>query len=170
MCFNYLIQIRFDFILVILSIPTFISSSFQVVSNLRVLRLARLAKLIRLANMQKQLDAQSDTAEPNTTITLKRLSGLLFDLITPMINNILIVLIIMYMYSIIGMQFFVFGEINKLPDFQLKVLNASALPNATAVEPSLLFADGKYLGRMNFNCFGKWFVNTNFTECQVTNY
>ena len=84
------------------------------------------------------------------------MSGLIFEFVSPMVNNILVVMIVMYMFSLIGMQFFVFNDILQLPPFDLKVINATAAKNATAAEIGSLF--GSNLGRNNFNCFGNAWV------------
>ena len=147
---------QFDFCLVVLGIPAFFDPTFQFVGCFRVLRLARLASLIRAAEIQRALQNAGKGAAPKVTIGLSRLSGLIFEFVSPMINNILVVMIVMYMFSLIGMQFFVFTSILQLPPFDLVVVNETAAKNATAAEIGSLFSST--LGRNNFNCFGNAWV------------
>lgn len=151
-----------DFSLVILSIPTYVSSSFQVTGTLRVLRLARLAKLGQINRLYNQLNPKSGKVSAiKTPINLVRLSGMIFDLASPMLNNIFLVFILMYIYALIGMQFFAqpFAPKYELPPFSLTYRFPADIPtNATAVEIGSIFSAGEYLPRMNFNCFGNAFV------------
>jgi hypothetical protein len=126
-----------------------------------------------------------------------------------MVNNTVLLLILVYIYSLIGMQFFASPNAPpyNLTPFSLTVLHPQHLPNATAVginsaciymylhiciyiyiyiyihiyiyiyiyifmytytcvyiymyihiDVGSLFAAGRYLPRMNFNCFGNAFV------------
>ena len=151
-----------DFSLVILSIPTYASSSFQVTGTLRILRLARLAKLGQMDRLENQLNPTAGKiSKIRTRIDLGRLSGMIFDLTSPMINNIMLLFILMYIYAIVGMQFFASPNAPRyeLADFSLKYRFPLGTPtNATAVDVGSIFSAGIYLHRMNFNCFGNAIV------------
>ena len=151
-----------DFSLVILSIPTYADSSYQVTGTLRILRLARLAKLGQINRLQNQLNpTDGKISKIKTRIDIGRLSGMIFDLTSPMINNIMLVFILMYIYAIVGMQFFASPNAPQyeLPAFSLNYRFPMGTPtNATAVDIGSIFSAGIYLHRMNFNCFGNAFV------------
>jgi Ion transport protein len=146
-----------DFTLVILSIPTFFDPSFQVLGVLRIFRLARLARSGQITRLYNQLNTAGAQKALKTPITLGRLSAMIFDLFTPMLNNVLMVVVLIYIYALVGMQFFAkfHADPYTLPAFSLKYQNPLSIPgNATAVEVAGIFSAGQYLSRMNFNCFG----------------
>lgn len=150
-----------DFTLVVLSIPTFFDSSFQVLGALRILRLARLARTGQITRLYNQLNTAGQQKAPKTPIDLGRLSAMIFDLLTPMINNTILIVVLMYIYALIGMQFFASANASPylLPPFSLTLVNPLVPVNGTtAVQISGIFSAGQYLPRMNFNCFGNAFV------------
>jgi Ion transport protein len=150
-----------DFTLVILSIPTFFDSSFQVLGALRILRLARLARSGQINRLYNQLNSEGTQKAPKIPIDLGRLSAMIFDMLSPMSNNIVLILVLMYIYSLIGMQFFASpgAAPYDLPPFNLTPRNPGEVAaNTTATEINRIFSAGQYLPRMNFNCFGNAFV------------
>jgi ABC-type polysaccharide/polyol phosphate export permease len=126
--------------------------------------LARLAKLAQITRLQKQLNQDAAGAKQEalkTSINLSRLAGMLSDLMNPMINNIVLVLIIMYIYALIGMQFFAAPNAAPydLPPFNLTlIVPYGTVQNTTAEDLGTFFYAGRYLKRMNFNVFGNAFV------------
>jgi hypothetical protein len=148
-----------DFILVIASLPVYTNSNYTFINNFRIIRLARLIRLIRIARMQQvvrdqQTRAKGHIAVPNPVIGLTGLLGVASDLFAPAANLFACMMILMYLFALLGMQFFVRPDHLLDPTVFAKITTANP---PELVDPNALWS-GRYVLRMNWNNFGQAFV------------
>jgi len=148
-----------DLFLSLMSIPFFINDSSSFSQNFRAVRLLRLARLSRLAQVYKvvrSVDVEASMLSRNPSMSIARFVGMILDISLPITNVFMLTMIFFFIFTILGMQFFAQP---RGPDYDINI-DATYDQNLIAplIDLKMKFAGGKYLDRMNFNCFGNAFI------------
>lgn len=148
-----------DFTLAAFSIPVFVNDQFSFINNFRsakILRLAKLARIARVYKVVKAVDVMKARKSRSFTVGFGTMIIMVDDII-PYVGNVIILFsLALYVFTVLGMEFFV------LPTADPVAYDIHMTYNQSLIAPlhdvSMSWTAGRYFNRMNWNNFLNGYV------------